>query len=163
MKLISYKNLARMRLKEFLGKAVKLYVEESGMGVVVGLGGFEQFGETNFGWNQGEPYQTAEVTLDLGPDSALPVQAAKQILERLGLPIKKGMKASELIEIFGNPHIDKKGRPGIRLLEFICGEKDKYYLRCVVDDREGLISMFLARKDYCDDDESLSGGGVPPP
>ncbi len=145
-----------MRLKEFLEKDAQLYVEESGMGVVVGLGGFEQFGEpgetgTVFGWKQGEPYQTAEVSLDLGADSVLPVTAAKQILKRLGLPIKKGIKASELIEIFGNPQRDKKGRPGLRLLDFICGEKDKYYLGCVVDDREGLISMFLARKDYCDE------------
>jgi hypothetical protein len=160
MKLISYRKLARTRLAEFLDKTAELYVEKSGMEVVVGLGGFESFGElgatgTVFGWKQGEPYQTAEVSLELGADSVLPDASVKKLLKRLGLPIKKGMKASELIESFGKPLSNKKGRAKIRLLRFICGEKDKYYLMCVVDDREGLISISLARKDYCDENESL--------
>jgi hypothetical protein len=155
LRLISYADLAQLRLQGFLGGAAELDVEESGMMVVVGLGGYERFGETFFGWRQGEPYQTAEVTLDLGRDSELPDESARQIIERLGLPVRKGATASELISTFGPPQKDKKGRPGTRLLDFVCGEGEQYLLGCVVDDHDGLVHIFFARKDYCDEDDSI--------
>jgi hypothetical protein len=155
MNLISYEELAQLRLADFLGRDVELSTEESGMRVVVGLGGYEEYGETFFGWRQGEPYQTAEVTLDLGPESILPSDAADRIIERLGLPICKGMAASELIRVLGSPSSDKAGSPGTRLLRFICGQKDVYLVGCQVHEQHGLIHLFMARKDYCDEDEAL--------
>ena len=71
MKLISYPELSKLRLKEFFGESIDPYVEESGMGIIVGLGGFEQLGETIFGWKQGQPYQTCEISLDLINDPLL--------------------------------------------------------------------------------------------
>lgn len=152
---IRYGELAKMRLRDFLGEGAEIDVEESGMTVVVGLGGYEGLGETFFEWRQGEPYQTAGVTLDLGHDSFLPESAALKIVDTLRLPVKTGMTASELIGIFGTPESDKPGRSGLRLLSFVCGQPDEYRLGCAVDEREGLVHLFLARKDYCDDDEAI--------
>jgi hypothetical protein len=155
VKLISYGELAGLRLRDFLSTDAELDVEESGMIGVIGLGGFERFGETFFEWKQGETYRTAGITLDFGPDSILPEETARQIIDRLGVSARKGMTASELIETFGTPETDNQGRLGTRLLRFACGTEEQYLLGCVVDESEGLIQFFLARKDYCDADESL--------
>ena len=152
--LISYADLARLRLKDFLGSDAQVWVEESGMHVVVGLGGFERFGETAFGWKQGERYQTAEVTLDLSSTSILPESLAKEVIETLKLPVRKGMTASELIHVFGEPEIDEQATSR-RFLRFVCGAEEPYVLGCGVDAKEGLVHLFLARKDYCDEDELI--------
>lgn len=155
MQLISYSALAEMRLKDYLPEGTETEIEESGVRVVTGLGGYERFGETFFGWRQNEEYQTAEVTLDFQPNADLPIDAALQILQKLQLPVDRGMRATELIETFGKPVSDKAGRPGLRLLKFICGDTDKYYLGCDVEDGNGLTGLFLARKDYLDEDSSI--------
>jgi hypothetical protein len=155
MRLISYADLARLRLTEFLDREAEVDVEESGIQIVVGLGGYEAYGESRFGWKQNEEYQIAEITLDLGPDSILPTEAAKRILGRVGLPIDKGMPASALIQTLGSPERDERGRPGLRLLYFVCGEDDKYLVGCDVDDHDGLTGVYVARKDYCDEDDAL--------
>jgi len=154
MTLISYSDLARLRLRHFVGGQQEVWVEESGMIGIVGLGGFERCGETAFGWKQGEPYHIAGVTVDLGPAAFLPDDVGKRIIEKLRLPLRKGMTAAELIQIFGSPEIDQCTGPR-RFLRFICGDGDRYLLGCRVDQLHGLVHFFLARKDYCDEDESL--------
>lgn len=155
MQLISYRALAKMRLKDFLPIDTETEIEESGMIVGTGLGGYERFGETIFGWRQNEEFQTAEIDLDLQPNGELPMDVARQILEELQLPVHRGMRAAELIEIFGTPVSDKAGRPGLRLLRFICGDTDQYYLCCDVEGENGLTGVFLGRKDYIDEDSSI--------
>ena len=158
MDIIRYNDLARLRLKDFLSEMDETYVEESGMGVLVGLGGYEEFGqnvENHFGWRQGEAYQTAEVAPDLSENSKLPIETSKKILAKLRLPIHRGMTSSELIKLFGNPTSDKRGRPGLRLLKFVCGDSDKYLLGCDVEDGKGLVSFFIARKDYYDEHTAI--------
>lgn len=158
MDIISYNNLAKLHFADFLSETDETYVEESGMVVCVGLGGYEELGqdvENHFGWRQGEPYQTAEVGLSLLPESKLPVETARRIIKALGLPIDRGMTAPELINVFGKPISDKSGRPGLRLLKFICGDPDKYLLGCDVEDTKGLVSFFIARKDYCDENNAI--------
>lgn len=154
MNLIPYAELARLRLRDFIGDVGGIWVEESGMQIVVGLGGFERIGETSFGWRQGEPYQTAEVTLDLAPTSTFPSDSAKRVIEMLKLPVHKGMTGPELVRALGEPQVDQK-TGSRRFLRFVCGEKERYFVGCGVDDQHGLVHLFLARKDYCDEDESL--------
>ena len=154
MKLISYADLTKMRLKDYLGEDSDTEVEESGM---MGLlfGGWERFGETFFCWKQGETYQTAGVNLDFASDSPLPQPVAGQILQRLGIPVRAGATSFELLSAFGSPHRDRVGRPGTRLLDFVCGETELFRIGCVVDDRDRLASLFIVRKDYCDEDDSI--------
>ncbi|HEX5219263.1 MAG TPA: hypothetical protein VFZ59_06820 [Verrucomicrobiae bacterium] len=140
MKMISYNDLAKLRLRGFLPKGTELYVEKSGMEIVTGLGGFEQFGETIFGWRQGRPFKTVEVSIDL-EDALMEVEVIQRIINKLGLPIKKGMKLAELISLFGLALSDKPGRAGTRLAEFLCGDSDKYVLGCHVHNRKGLMSF----------------------
>ena len=144
-----------MRLRDYAGEEADIEIEESGMVGLVGLGGWERLGKTYFAWRQGEPYQTAGVELDFGPDTFLSADAAHAILQRLGLPVRVGASVSELISIFGSPAEDRPGRLGTRLLDFICGGSQQYRLGCVVDNRNGLVSLFLARKDYWDEEDSL--------
>lgn len=151
--LISYSDLASLRLRDFIPGA-DLWVEESGMQVVVGLGGFERHGETSFGWRQGEPYHTAEVTLDLGPATALPDEVIQRIIKEPKLPVSKGMLAPDLIKTFGKPQVDEKTGPR-RFLRFAVGDKEPYLVGCGVDERNGLVHLFLARKDYVDEEEAL--------
>ena len=151
MKVISLEDLARMRLGNYVGKDVEIEIEESGMIGLAGLGGWERLGETYFAWRQGEDYQIAGIELDLGTDSLLPRTAAEQIIKELGLPIEVGMTAPELLLRFGVPFQDKTGRPGDRLLDFICGERDQFVLNCIVGSDKGLTNMYLLRKDYYDD------------
>jgi len=134
-----------------VGDSPLIDIEESGMQVCVGLGGYERLGETYFGWRQGEPYQTAEVTLDLELQSELPIEAAREILRKLRLPIERGMNYNELITILGTPITDNIGRPGLRLLKFVCGEGELFVCGCCIDDKMGLVNVFLARKDYFDE------------
>lgn len=155
MRMISYSDFAKLRLKDFLDDDAELWVEESGMDIVVGLGGYEEYGETRFEWKQGEIYQTAGITLDFEPDSILPSEAVKQILRRVGLPLDKGITASALIQELGTPVKDERGRPGLRLIYFVCGEVDEYLIGCDVDDRDGLTGIYVARKDYCDEEGGL--------
>lgn len=151
MKLISYADLAKMRLRHYVDDDSEFDVEESGM---MGLffGGWERLGETSFCWRQGEDFQTAGIELDFGPDSLLPRAAADQILERLGIPVRAGATSTELVSTFGSPLEDKPGRPGARLLDFVCGQSEPFHIGCVVDERDGLVSLFVARKDYCDEE-----------
>ena len=151
---VTYDELGRMRLGGFLDDGVELDVEETGMMTLVGLGGFERLGETYFCWKQGEPYHTAGIELDLGPDTILPEESAREILARLRLPVRKGMPKPEIIDKFGSPETDKVGAPGTRWLRFKFGEQELYWLGFVVDDREGLNNLFLARKDYCDESDA---------
>jgi len=144
-----------MRLRDFLRESSDIYIEESGMRICVGLGGYEQLGENYFGWRQGEPFQTAEVSIDLHSSSEMPIESARKIIGKLGLPLDKGTTASRLIEAFGTPQIHKPGRVGTHFLRFICGKEEQYLLGCFVDDREGLNSFFLARKDYYDQAEAI--------
>jgi hypothetical protein len=155
MKLISYTDLAKMRLRNFVGKDVELEMEESGWVTLVGLGGYEGLGETRFCWRQGEPYQTAGVDVDLGLESLLPQPVAERIIASLGLPIRRGMGVAELVSIFGAPESDKSGKPGARWLRFVCGTSERYLFACGVDDTRGLLEFFLARKDYCDEADSI--------
>lgn len=156
MKVINYKDLAKLRLRDFIGDSPELYVEESGMQVVVGLGGFERLGnsDTSFGWRQGEAYATAEVTLEFGPGSAIPEEVANRILKQIGLPIQAGMTGDELIQVLGPPNVDKKSGSE-RSLQFVCGDNEPYLIGCTVDDDAGLNYLFIARKDYCDEDAAL--------
>ena len=154
MKLVSYTDLARIRFKDFLAEETETYIEESGMTICVGLGGMEQFGESFFGWRQGDLFQTAEVTLDLRENSILPKDIAEKILHKLQLPVKKAMSTAQLIEIFGNPERSYSGSAG-SFLRFVCGEPEKYFIGCVVEVKNGLSSVFLARKDYCDENEAI--------
>lgn len=151
MKLLNYAELQGLRLSEFLGDAAgDIYIEESGVRGIVGFGGYEEFGETRFGWRQGEEFCTAEVSLDLRSSSLLPEASARRILEKLGLPVQKGMSLSELVTVFGVPDRQTRGMAASNL-RFICGDNEKFVLGCHVDDREGLVSLFLARKDYFDE------------
>jgi hypothetical protein len=154
MKLISYADLVKMRLKDYLGEHCDTEIEESGM---MGLlfGGWERFGETFFCWRQGQPFQTAGVNLDLASDSPLPQAVAGQILQRLGIPVGVGATSFELLKAFGTPRRDRAGRPGARFLDFVCGETELFRIGCVVDDRDRLTSLFIVRKDYCDEDDSI--------
>ena len=144
-----------MRLADFVGQDAELYVEESGIIGLVGLGGFEGLGETMFWWRQGEPYQTAGVSLDLGANSELPPPAAGKIIDLLGLPVRRGVNVAELISIFGTPETNESGRLGTRWLRFVCGGPEKYLFGCLVDDNCGLVDFFMARKDYCDENDSI--------
>ena len=155
MTLVSYTDLAKMRLQDFVGRDVELELEESGLVTLVGLGGYEGLGETRFCWRQGEPYQTAGIGVDLGPKSLLPQPVAERIIASLGLAVRRGLRVAELVSIFGTPETDKPGRSGARLLRFICGGQEQYLFGCVVDDQRGLVDFFLARKDYCDEDDSI--------
>jgi hypothetical protein len=65
------------------------------------------------------------------------------------------MSVAALVSIFGAPETDKLGRPGARLLRFVCGGQEQYLFGCVVDDHRGLENFFLARKDYCDEGDSI--------
>lgn len=152
--IISYKDLAKLRLKDFLSASDTTYIEEGGMRICTGFGGYEQLGENYFGWKEGELNQTAEVTLDWQKNSKLPIEAAEKVLVKLQLPLRPGMRASEIIKIFGEPISDKAGRPGLRLLRFICGNPDKYILVCDVENEKGLIGLSLFRKDYYDEAET---------
>lgn len=154
MKLLTYAELQKVRLSEFLGESAgDIYIEESGVRVVVGLGGYEEFGETRFGWRQGEEFCTAEVSLDLRSSSLLPEASARRILEKLGLPVRKGMSLSELVAVFGTPDRQTRGVAASNL-RFICGDNEKLVLGCHVDDREGLVNLFLVRKDYFDEGQA---------
>ncbi len=150
MQLLTYSDLSVLRLKDFVGPEQSLSVEESGFQVVVGLGGFESLGESWFGWRQGEAFQTAEVNLDLSPQSLLPSSIADQIIAKLGVPIRRAMTAESLFAAFGKAETDS-GQGPRRFLRFVCGEVEQYLIGCYLESADGLVGFFLARKDYCDE------------
>ena len=153
MRLLTYADLATLRLRDYVGDGVKIEIEESGMEGLVGLGGWERLGETYFTWRQGEPYQTAGVDIDLGPDSQLPKSGVERLLKRLGVPVAPGMMELEVLSAIGSP--EATGQLGRRLLRFVCGEREEFLIGCVLDGEKGLNKLFLARKDYCDEDDAL--------
>jgi len=155
MKLASYAELAKLRLKDFVDGDLDIELEESGMIGLVGLGGWERLGKSAFEWRQGEPYQTAGISLDLSDALMVSGKVSSRIIESIGLPVHRGMTLPALIEAFGQPETDKPGRPGERFLRFICGTEEQYLFGCTVDQRDGLNYLFLVRKDYSDEDDSI--------
>ena len=154
MTLISYGDLAQLKLRDYVKDSSAIWVEESGMQINVGLGGFERCGETMLGWRQGEPYRVAEVTVDFGADSAAQRDLADRIICRLGLPVHSEMTVHEVLHLFGTPNIDSKSASG-RFLRFICGGQQGFLVGFRFDKQGRLSSLFMARKDYCDEDEGL--------
>lgn len=152
--LISYSGLSQLRLREMVG-GIELDFEESGMQVLVGLGGYERYGDTMFCWRQGEAFKTAGIELDLSPTSMLSVDLAAKIIKTIGLPVESGMSASELSRLFGTSDIDTNGSVEPRLLRFVCNEREPYVVGFQVHQQHGLINLFLARKDYCDAEDAL--------
>ena len=155
MNLVSYADLAEMHLRDFVDASADIDVEESGMIGLIGLGGWERLGENMFGWRQGEPYHTAGVALEFGPESPLTPASADRIVQRLGLPVVAGMSAADLIAKFGSPNQDRPGRPGLRLLHFVSGQDERYRIVFFVDERGGLEGFTFVRKDYSDEDDSI--------
>jgi hypothetical protein len=154
MNLISYNDLARLRIRDFLPKDAAVTVEESGMQIVVGLGGFERCGETIFGWRQGQPYQTAEITVDLRPSRLAPGDLADRLASKLRLPVSRDTTPDDVLRRFSKPQLDSKSPSG-RFLRFAYGEKEPYLLGFHFDNQDHLETFFIARKDYCDEDDAL--------
>jgi len=152
MQLISYADLEKLRLSDFLDDEVEIDVEESGMDNLFGLGGWEQVGESSFEWRQAEEFRTSGVMLDCRPNAELPNDITSRIIERLGLPVTVGMSGAELIAVLGKPSTDKRGRPGLRLLDFLCGDQQEYVVGCCVDDQHGLVQIIFARADYFEEE-----------
>jgi len=155
MSLISYADLAGLRLRDYVEPGADVEVEESGMVGLVGLGGWERVGESYVTWRQGEPYQTAGVQLDLGPGSQLPKAGQERLFKRLGLSVTSGMTQADVTSALGSPDVSKSGQAATRMLRFICGEREQYCIGCGIDDKAGLTRLLLARKDYCDEDDAL--------
>ena len=153
MQLISYSALGKIRLGDYV--TGELSIEESGMIGLVGLGGWESFGETYFSWRQGEDFLTAGISLHLAPDSMMPADSAKRILSDVGLPVSSGMTREELIRLLGAPETVRGCARSGWFLRFVCGDPEQYFISCVVQEEEGLVTVHLARKDYCDENAAI--------
>lgn len=155
MTLLSYQELAGIRLQDFVPNGLDIELQESGMNIVVGFGGYERVGNNYFEWRQGELFQTAAVTIDLDDSSALPQSVILRILEKLGLKVLGGMTMAELAAIYGDPCQVQNWGGGESQARFICGGSDKYILGCHLSEATGLRWFFFARKDYIDEDEMI--------
>ena len=81
------------------------------------------------------PNELGSISLDL---SELPENGSKEVLENLGLPLKKGMKITEIENILGEPNDKYQFTEDRKSYEFLYKNDEPYSVSCTVLNDGGL-------------------------
>lgn len=166
---MSYEEFGKLRFLNFFPRTER-YVEEHEGGLESGIGNscFEGYGyETAFMSrdasmsDEAPEWQTAEIQLTFD-HSQCPETEGNALLSQLGLNIRKAMSPTEAKETLGKTElvlIDEKSGDAEKqipcCLRFVAGKEWPYYVTCWMMGSEGLIKVWICRKDWADEVESV--------
>ena len=149
MQLIDYNQFAILRLRDFLpdGAAVAEVFDWEWMG---SCWYNESIGFTSFSRHLSMPDQTGGLEISF---SELSEEGSQRLLNAIGLPLRPGMSAPEVLSVMGPPAETRQFVPGRRSHEFTLGISQPYFVGCTVDDKEGLIYLTVVLQELLDRDE----------
>ncbi len=143
MELIAYEEFARLRLTQFYPNALQL----AGLENWEFMGGMwvgEADGFTEFLRPEDRPDELGSIEIDL---SALPEHIGTAILEKIQLPLRRGMAFEQVTQQLGTPEITDVFIVDRKSYEFTVGSAFRYYVSCTIHESEGLIHVTVIRKD----------------
>ena len=149
MKLISYDQFARLRLRDFVADPAGI-AESSHWEWMGSLWHNEGIGFTSFSRHVTTPDQTGGLEISFPELSA---EASLRLLAAVGLPVQPGMSHEEVLSLLGEPVETHQFVPGRCSYDFVTGSSEPYLVGCTVDDRQGLTYVTIIRSDLLSRDE----------
>lgn len=149
MQLISYDQFSKLRLRDFVpeGMLIGEAVDWEWMG---SYWYNEGIGFTSFSRHMSTPDQTGGLEISF---TELPAESNRRLLSAIGLPLRPGMSAPDVLSVMGSPAETHEFVPGRHSYEFNAGIPQPYVVSCTVDDAEGLVYVTVVRPDLLDRDE----------
>jgi hypothetical protein len=152
MELIDYKNFIRLKLDDFISEkeAVRFvtafeFLDDLWTGLSIG------FTE----WLQLEGNENIKsISLDL---TSLPEKSINQIIHKIGLNLKKGMTANDVLQNLGKANKVKKYTEDRISYEYLIGIKDQYYLSVTISDDVGLNYIVITNHAKTINDLKVAG------
>ena len=155
MELLPYNKFSELRIEQFF-PSEEIFEDDTGM---------EQ---TLLGFNRCLHYFTAQdanisffypdtpprvlAAIDLSVQGGFPPDAAQRILSACAPPLRLGMRAENILTLFGEPEQDSS-RNEYRSFRFRVGQKWTYRVLCSFTVERGLWSMGIVRDDYFVEDD----------
>lgn len=149
MKLITYNQFGTLRLRDFVpnGTAISEVSNWEWMG---SCWHNEGIGFTSFSRHVNTPDQTGGLEISFAELSA---EGSDRLMSAIGLALRPGMSASEVLSVMGEPTETHQFVPDRRSYEFAAGISQRYVVGCTFDDSEGLIYITVVRPDLLNRDE----------
>jgi hypothetical protein len=162
---MSYEEFGKLRFLDFFPKTED-YIEdhEGGLESGIGLSCFEGYSaRTCFSSPENSQWNTAEMCLTF-EHGECPETEGNALLSTLGLSIQKGTSHRQVKENLlksGLTLLEEK--PGTEKqapswLLFVCGKECPYYVSSLATPQEGIIRVWICRKDLADQFEKLQSG-----
>ena len=149
MRLISYEQFARLRLRDFVPDSIAIgeTPDWEWMGSVWHN---ESIGLTSFSRHTSTPDETGGLEISF-PE--LPADCIQRIFTAIGLPLRPGMSTPDVLSALGTPTGTHQFVPDRRTYDFTVGPAQLYVVGCTVVDTEGLIHVTVVRSDRLTRDE----------
>jgi hypothetical protein len=150
MKLISYEQFAKLRLRDFVPESTAIG-EVSGWEWMGSVWHNEGIGFTSFSRHASTPDETGGLELSF---SELPPDCIHRVLTTVGIPLRRGMSTPDVLSVLGTPSGTYQFVPDRRTYEFTVGAAQPYFVGCTIVDTEGLIYVTVVRADLVSRNES---------
>jgi len=143
MHLISYDQFGKLRLRDFvpegtiIGEAVDWEWEGS-------LWYNEGIGFTSFSRHVSTPDQTGGLEILF---EEMPADSVQSLLSAIGLPLRPGMNAAEVLSVMGTPTETNRYVADRCSSDFSVGDPERYIVGCTVHSTQGLIFLTVVRPD----------------
>lgn len=149
MKLISYEQFAKLRLRDFVPDCTVIG-EASDWEWMGSLWHNEGIVFTSFSRHTSAPDETGGLEISFPELSADSIQ---RLLTAIGLPLRPGMSTADVLSALGTPTGTQQFVPDRRTYHFTVGSTQPYVVGCTVVDAEGLIYVTVVRPDLLFRDE----------
>jgi hypothetical protein len=143
MHLLSYDQFAKLRLRDFAPPNVA--IGEASDWEWLGARWFnEGVGFTSFSRPLHAPEETGGLEVSF---PAFPADSSQRLLVMIGLPLRPGMSASEVLTALGTPTATHLYVPDRHTYDFVLGSPDSYRIGCTITARDGLVHVSVVRED----------------
>jgi hypothetical protein len=150
MKLISYEQFAALRLRDFVPQDV-IIADTPDWEWMHSLWHNEGIGFTSFSRHVSRPNETGGLEIAF---SELPDECIERLLVAIGLPLRPGMSAAEVLKLLGAPTSTHQFAPDRQTYGFTIGTASQpYHLDCTIDHAQGLVFVVVIRSDLLFRDE----------
>jgi len=150
---MSYEEFGKLRFLDFFPRQENYAEEhEGGLEAGIGIACHEGYGFTTAFLSPADSeWQTSEILLTF-ENGECPVAEGNAFLQGLGLGLRKGMTQAEVKELLGNP---ERTFPLSLGMNFVVGEEWPYFVGCTIKADEGLVGVWICRKDLADEQAEL--------
>ncbi len=148
MRLISYDQFAKLRLRDFVPDGAVI-TETSDWEWMGSYWLNEGIGFTSFSRHASAPDNTGGLEVSF---QELSDDCSRRFLSAVGLPLRPGMSILEVLSVMGVPTSTHQFVPDRRTYEFTVGFPQPYVVGCTVVDTDGLVYITILRPDLLNRD-----------